>query len=114
MQSLAENRAVVLPTIAPAEVASALSRGTERLDLARRWVRGLRGLPNLHLVAVDPGLAEGAASLAADQGLRGCDVVYGAPGPSAPGQAHTFDRRQPTGALPDILSRTAAAELVAG
>lgn len=110
----AENRAVFLPSIALAEVASALSRGTGRPDLARRWVRALQGLPNLQFVVVDHDLAALAADLAADQGLRGCDAVYVALARQRGARLVTLDHRQRSKVPPDVLARTPAEELTAG
>jgi predicted nucleic acid-binding protein len=64
------------PALLPPEVAGAVSRRTGDPSLARRAVESLLQLPSLRLVPLDPQLAQAAAELAADLGLRGADAVY--------------------------------------
>jgi predicted nucleic acid-binding protein len=59
-----------------AEVAGAISRRTRRPALAHQAVEVLQALQGLRLVSIDPPLAELAAKLASDYGLRGADAVY--------------------------------------
>lgn len=74
---LAQRRLTVsLPTIALAEVAAAITRGTGRSSLATQLINVLRQMPHYTLCSVDEALGERAASIAARQGLRGCDAVY--------------------------------------
>jgi len=77
MQSQAsEGGLLVAPVLVLAEVAGAISRRTNRPNLARQAVEVLQALPNLRLVSIDPALAGLAAGLAADHALRGADAVY--------------------------------------
>ena len=69
-----------LPIVAPAlllpELAAAISRRTGRPPLARRAVRTITRLPVLRLLPIDAPLAERAAQLASNLGLRGADSIY--------------------------------------
>jgi predicted nucleic acid-binding protein len=67
---------VIAPTLVLAEVAGAISRRTRRPELAHQAVEAMQALPGLRLVSIDPPLADLAARLASDHGLRGADAVY--------------------------------------
>jgi predicted nucleic acid-binding protein len=67
---------VVAPTLIVPEVAGAVIRRTGRLRLARQAVAELLHNPTVRLVDLDARLAEDAAVLAADRGIRGADAVY--------------------------------------
>jgi predicted nucleic acid-binding protein len=69
---------IVVPTLLLPEVAAAVYRGRGDADLARRFAAALHRLPHLVLVSVDEVLAEQAADVAAQHGLRGSDAVYAA------------------------------------
>ena len=64
------------PALLLAEVAGAVSRRTERPELAARAIDLLEQLPNSRLVTVDPHLARLAARLAGQLRLRGGDALY--------------------------------------
>lgn len=69
-------RPLVIPTLALAELAGAISRRTgdsQRGDLA---VQELRALPRLYVLNIDEALGLHAASIAANLRLRGADAVY--------------------------------------
>lgn len=67
---------LIAPVLMLAEVAGAISRRTNRPGLAHQAIGGLRAIPQVRLVSVDPALADLAAGLAADHALRGTDAVY--------------------------------------
>jgi len=71
-----EGGLLIAPLLMLAEVAGAISRGTNRPGLAHHAVKVLQALPNLRLVSMDPTLAGLAAGLAGDHALRGGDAVY--------------------------------------
>ncbi len=75
-QALARQEALVCPTIAPAELASAVWRRTREPARAQAAVRLVRDVSGLSLVAIDGSLGLRAADLVAQHGLRGCDAVY--------------------------------------
>lgn len=64
------------PMIGLAEVAAAISRATGSSVRAQREVDLVRRLPSFTLVAIDASLGETAATIAANQRIRGCDAVY--------------------------------------
>jgi len=68
---------VLLPTIASAEVAGAISRGTGERALAHRLVSVWRRMPHFEYVPVGDGLGDLAAELAADHRIRGCEASRG-------------------------------------
>lgn len=71
-------RLVILPTLVRPEIAGAVNRLTGDQDLARE-AAGLGFLPTSTLyVTLDQKLAEEAAELAVETGLRGADAVYAA------------------------------------
>jgi predicted nucleic acid-binding protein len=67
---------LVVPTLALAEVASAISRRTGDPVLGLRSMEAVLSLPRLRLVPLDPALGSEAGRIAADHGLRGADAVY--------------------------------------
>lgn len=67
---------IVVPGLALAEVAGAISR-TRRDPIAGRLAAQLLSeTANITFVPLDPALAQAAAELAADYALRGADAVY--------------------------------------
>jgi predicted nucleic acid-binding protein len=67
---------IIDPLIVLAEIAGAISRELHDPMRGRIYVGLLRTLPNLQLVALDDALADAAAEIAADLGLRGMDAIY--------------------------------------
>ena len=67
---------VTMPWLVLAEVAGALSREFRDPLRARIFTDLLTTLPNVTLVALDAGLAQEAAYVAADRAIRGADAVY--------------------------------------
>lgn len=66
----------VMPALALAELAGAISRRTGQSSLATRAISLVLRLPNSRLVPIDAEIGEFAARLAADRRLRGADAVY--------------------------------------
>ena len=64
------------PVLVLAEVAGALARVSGSRELAQDVVARVLRLPRLRLVAIDAGLGERAAEIAAELRLRGADAVY--------------------------------------
>ncbi len=92
--SLADGEPLAAPWLLVAEAAAALSRGLGDSHLARRAVKKLVSDEQVRLVAVDKSLAERAAQIAADHGLRGCDAVYVALAATLGEPLVTLDRDQ--------------------
>lgn len=67
---------VFLPTLAKAEVAAAVRRGTSDPSFARDVVRRLERLPGMTFVPVDDALVNEAIDLLLATGLGGADSVY--------------------------------------
>lgn len=67
---------IIDPLILLAEIAGAISRELRDPIRGRIYVELLRALPNLQLVPLDDALADAAAEIAADLGLRGMDAIY--------------------------------------
>ncbi len=75
-QYTAQGGRVVAPALLLPEVAGAISRRTGEAALAHQAVRQLQRLSALRLISLDARLAQAAARLAADLGLRGADAAY--------------------------------------
>jgi predicted nucleic acid-binding protein len=99
---------LVVPALMPAEVAGAIARRTRDGRLARRVVERLLRLPTLRLVTLDRRLAERAAVLAADLGLRGADAPYVAVADRLGLPLVTWDREQRERAGRAVRTVTAA------
>jgi predicted nucleic acid-binding protein len=69
-------QSLVVPALALAEVAGAVSRRTADPILGKRALEAMLGLPGLRIVPLDPDLGREAGRLAADHRLRGADAVY--------------------------------------
>jgi len=82
------------PVVLLAEVSAALSRGVGSPALAHQVVQQLLRTPTLELVPVTVELAERAAGIAADCGIRGCDSVYVALAEQTGDELVTLDRQQ--------------------
>ncbi len=106
----AAGRLLVAPALLLPEVASAVSRITNRPLLARRAVLSLMRLPALRIVPVDSQLAEAAARIAADHRLRGADSVYVALAKQLSLTLVTWDREQARRAAEVIRARAPAAD----
>ncbi len=72
----ATRRRIVVPTIILAEIAGSISRYYHDPMRARLYTDSVAALPHLTLIPVDAALAQVAAELAADYGLRGMDAIY--------------------------------------
>jgi predicted nucleic acid-binding protein len=75
-QRLASEDDLVVPWLALAEVAGAISRRTRRSQLGRQAAADMLLAPGLRLVSLDAALGERAVELAAACLLRGADAVY--------------------------------------
>ncbi|MBL8201635.1 MAG: PIN domain-containing protein [Chromatiales bacterium] len=73
---VADGTTVSAPALALPEVAGAIARQTDDPGVAARAVSFLRRQDWVHVAALDDALAASAASLAAQQRLRGADAVY--------------------------------------
>ena len=69
---------VILPHLVLAEVAGAVSRTRNNPAQALAFATAIGYLPNVRLVPLDASLAQQAAQLAAQHGIRGADAVYAA------------------------------------
>jgi predicted nucleic acid-binding protein len=72
----AQHIPLICPTILLPEVAGAVRRTWQDAMRGRLAAQFVGELPHLTLVTVDAGLAQEAADLAADLGLRGMDALY--------------------------------------
>ena len=93
-QAKRSQQPIVAPVILLAEVAAALTRGIGDRTLAHRVVEQLKRSEAIELVPVTLGLAEQAATIAADHGIRGCDAVYVALAHQLADVLVTLDRQQ--------------------
>jgi predicted nucleic acid-binding protein len=66
----------VAPTLLVIEASASVSRRTKNIADAHAAIRQLNGLSIIRLVQVDQSLANDAAAIAADLGLRGADATY--------------------------------------
>lgn len=66
----------LIPTLALAEIAGALTRRAGSSLLGRRADSQVLALPTIQLVSLDGALGERAADIAATHYLRGADAVY--------------------------------------
>ena len=82
------------PAVLMAEVSAALSRGMGNPLLAHRIVKQLLLTQAIELFPVTVELAERAAGLAADCGIRGCDAIYVALAAHTREELVTLDRQQ--------------------
>jgi predicted nucleic acid-binding protein len=93
-QAQAAGESIAAPVILLAEVAAAVSRGVGDAALAHRVVRQLWHSRVIELIPVTTALAERAAAIAADHGIRGCDAVYIALADQLGDYLVTLDRQQ--------------------
>jgi predicted nucleic acid-binding protein len=82
------------PAVLLAEVSAALSRGVGDPTLARQVTGQLMRSRTIELVPVTLELAEQAAGIAAECGIRGCDAVYLALSEASGEELVTLDRQQ--------------------
>lgn len=101
-----EGGLLIAPVLVLAEVAGAISRRTNRPNLARQAVEVLQALPNLRLVSIEPALAGLAAALAAEHALRGADAVYVATASQLGLPLVTLDGEQLRRAKPIVSTRS--------
>ena len=85
---------IIVPTLLLPEVAAAVRRGRQDDELAREFAATLGRLPHLVLVPLDATLAQQAADVAAQYGLRGSDAVYAAVALRFGSTLVTLDREQ--------------------
>ncbi|HEX9721731.1 MAG TPA: type II toxin-antitoxin system VapC family toxin [Candidatus Paceibacterota bacterium] len=71
-----EGHKMLVPEILIPEVASGLFRATKNSKFSLEFVGALRGLPNCTFVPVDGRLADRAAKIICETGLRGADAIY--------------------------------------
>jgi predicted nucleic acid-binding protein len=87
-----DGTAVSAPLLALSEVAGALARQTGNPAVAEKAVAFLREQPWIQLAPLNDALATVAASIAAQQRLRGADAVYVALALQEDGALVTLDR----------------------
>lgn len=109
---MTERVALVIPTIALVELASAFSRGGADPSLAEQVVESYHQRRDLELVSVDETLAGVATTIAARQRIRGCDAVYVALAQKRQAVLVTLDNEQRQRA-PANVSTWTPAELLA-
>ena len=106
----AEGTPMVEPTLLLPEVASAVRRGRGDPALAVEFARKLAALPQLVLIPLDEGLANQAAAVAANHGLRGSDAVYAAVALRFGASVVTLDLQQQA-RMPAVVPTSYPAEL---
>jgi predicted nucleic acid-binding protein len=104
---------IIVPTLLLPEVAAAISRGREDVDLARGFAAALERLPHLVWVPVDAVLARQATGVAAQFRLRGSDAVYAAVALRFGATLVTLDRAQ-RGRVAEALTAQTPSEALAG
>jgi len=103
---------IIVPTLLFPEVAAAVMRGRQDDELAREFAATLSRLPHLVLVPLDTTLAQQAAEVAAQYGLRGSDAVYAAVALRFGSTLITLDREQRE-RVADALTTRYPAEMLA-
>ncbi len=103
---------VFLPTIAFAEVAAAIARGTGDERLALAVVAQYATRAGLRQMTVDTTLGNHATEIAARQRIRGCDAVYVALADLEQAVLVTLDGQQRERAPSSIAARTPAQTMV--
>jgi predicted nucleic acid-binding protein len=99
---------VIGPALLLAEVTGAIARRTGEPRLAHQAMRQMLRVPRFRLVGMDSRLAEAAARLAADLGLRGADAVYVATAQQLNVPLVTWDSEQQTRTGSVIVARPPA------
>ena len=103
-----QGEAVVIPTIALAEIAGAVARSTGLPLNGRRAVQYVEDLSISYAVVIDENLARLSARVAATLFLRGADAVYVAVARRLNVPLVTWDNEQLTRAAPIIETLTPA------
>ena len=85
---------ILAPSLILSEIAAAISRGRDDSALAKEAVRLLEQSVVVQLVAVTSELAHRAATIAADQRVRGADAIYLALAQQLDEPLVTLDRQQ--------------------
>lgn len=93
-QAIAAKIPLHAPAILLAEVAAAIGRGQNDVELAHRAVSLLRNSRLIRLRPVSIALAESAAKIAWEKRIRGCDAVYVALALQLSQPLVTFDSQQ--------------------
>jgi predicted nucleic acid-binding protein len=106
-----ENLSVFMPEIVLAEIAAAISRGTDQIALAQRLVGALRRVPQFVFVPIEHSLGDLAAKIAAQYQIRGCDAVYIALAEQRNAILITLDHQQRERVPAHIVARSPAEEL---
>jgi predicted nucleic acid-binding protein len=107
----AQNLPVLLPEIVLAEIAAAVSRGTDQIALAQRLVATLRRVPQFEFVPIEHTLGDLAAEIAAQYQIRGCDAVYVALAEQRNVTLISLDHRQLERVPAHIVAQSPAEEL---
>lgn len=99
---------LVLPTLLLVEVAATLGRSSGQVDIGRLYIARLLDLPHVIVVSLDRSLADDAAEIALQGGLKGSDAVYGATARRYGATLVTLDRQQLTRMPADVIARSPA------
>jgi len=102
---------IIVPILAPIEVAAAFGRMRRDAVQAEAFAEAVEQLPNVTVMVVDDLLARLAVALAAQHGLRGADAVYAAVAAHAGCTLVTLDREQLNRLAGAVPTRTPAAAL---
>jgi predicted nucleic acid-binding protein len=89
-----EKMPVIVPTLLLPELAAAIGRGRQDVDLARSFVERVHGLAYFTFVALTDDLALLSADVAARYRLRGSDAIYVAVAQAYGATLVTLDREQ--------------------
>lgn len=98
-----EGTPIIQPTLFLPEVIASIARKKGDAELALELARELRNFSSLRLVQLDENLADFASEIAANNRLRGSDVVYAAVALQFGTELITLDREQ-LNRLPKVLS----------
>src|SRR5207244_6245289 len=102
---------IIIPILAPIEVAAAFGRTRRDPAQAEAFAEAVEQLPNVTVMVVDDLLARLAVGLAARHGLRGADAVYAAVAAHAGCTLITLDQEQLNRLAGTVPTRTPAAAL---
>ena len=103
---------IIVPLLLLIEVSGAISRELRDPMRGRLAVMALREFPNITFVALDDRLAQDAADIAADYGIRGADAIYVAVARHSGCTLVSLDREQRERAASIVDARTPGEVLV--
>ena len=103
---------IYVPTILMAEIAAGITRNMGKARRAQQVLAMIASQTHIDIVDVDERLGGLAATIAAQQLIRGCDAIYVALAQMRNATLITLDLEQRDHVPVDVIARTPAQELV--